>query len=51
MGDRKIRIGIMTFHWACNYGAVIQAYALQEYIKQRYDCEVEIIDYYPESFG
>ena len=50
MGDRKIRIGIMTFHWACNYGAVIQAYALQEYIKQRYDCEVEIIDYYPDSF-
>ena len=40
----------MTFHWACNYGAVIQAYALQEYIKQRYDCEVEIIDYYPDSF-
>lgn len=50
MGKRRIKIGIMTFHWACNYGAVIQAYALQEYLKQKYDCEVEIIDYYPDSF-
>lgn len=50
MGKKHIKIGIMTFHWACNYGAVIQTYALQEYLKKHYDCEVEIIDYYPDNF-
>lgn len=50
MGNRRIKIGIMTFHWACNYGAVIQAYSLQEYLRQHYDCEINIIDYYPDSF-
>lgn len=39
-----MKIGILTFHRAHNYGAVLQAYALQEYIKSLgYD--VEIIDY------
>lgn len=28
-----MKIGIMTFHWAVNYGAVLQAYALQEYLR------------------
>lgn len=39
-----LKIGIITFHRALNYGAVLQAYALHEYLKQ---CgyEVEIIDY------
>jgi hypothetical protein len=27
------KIGIITFHFAHNYGAVLQAYALQEYLK------------------
>jgi len=27
-----MKIGIMTFHRACNYGAVLQAYALQRYL-------------------
>ena len=41
-----MKIGILTFHCAHNYGAVLQAYALQEYLKS---CghEVEIIDYRP----
>lgn len=45
-----MKIGIMTFHWAPNYGAIIQAYALQSFLVERYECEVEIIDYYPERF-
>ena len=42
--NNKKRIGILTFHTAINYGAVLQAYALQKYLnEQGYDCEV--IDY------
>lgn len=42
-----MKIGILTFHCAHNYGAVLQAYALQEYLKS---CghQVEIIDYRPD---
>jgi hypothetical protein len=29
-----MKIGILTFHWATNYGAVLQAYALQEFINK-----------------
>lgn len=40
------KIGIITFHWAANYGAVLQAYALQQFLlKNGYD--TEIIDYRP----
>ena len=39
-----VRIGILTFHRAHNYGAVLQCYALQEFLcKQGYDAKV--IDY------
>lgn len=41
-----MKIGILTFHWVTNYGAVAQAYALQKSLAQMgYD--VEIIDYRP----
>lgn len=45
-----MKIGILTFHSANNYGAVIQCYCLQEYIKS---CghEVYVIDYRPNYFG
>lgn len=43
-----MKIGILTFHLAHNYGAVLQAYALQEVLKQE-GHEVEIIDYRPSS--
>ncbi len=42
-----MRIGIFTFHCADNYGAVLQAYGLQEYLKSL-NHEVFIIDYCPE---
>ena len=39
-------IGTITFHWAVNYGAVLQAYALQRSLAEKgYDAE--IIDYVP----
>lgn len=42
-------IGIITFHWGTNYGAVLQAYALQQYL---ISCghEVTIINYKPKKF-
>ncbi len=41
-----MRIGILTFHCAHNYGAVLQCYALQEFLKSK-GHNVEIIDYRP----
>jgi hypothetical protein len=41
-----MKIGILTFHCAHNYGAVLQAYALQEKLKEL-GHYVEIIDYRP----
>lgn len=41
-----MRIGILTFHSAHNYGAVLQAYALKSVLKKLYkDIDVNIIDY------
>ncbi|MCR8916919.1 polysaccharide pyruvyl transferase family protein [Bacteroides sp. ET225] len=42
-----MKIGILTFHCAINYGAVLQAFGLQEYLKEM-GHEVYIIDYCPE---
>lgn len=39
-----MRIGILTFHAAYNYGAVLQCYALQEYL-QSLGNDVSVIDY------
>ena len=47
------KIGILTYHRAYNYGAVLQTYALQSAI-QKLDYNVEIIDYrcdYSENIG
>jgi len=37
------KVGIVTFHKALNYGAFLQAFALQEFLKKEY--KVTIIDY------
>lgn len=42
-----MRIGILTFHWACNYGAVLQAYALQQVLLGM-GHTVKIINYRPD---
>lgn len=43
------KIGIITFHWATNFGAVLQAYALQRYL-QSLGQEVLIINYKPVNY-
>lgn len=45
-----MKIGILTFHWSDNYGAVLQCYALQEYLKSQ-GHEVEIINYTPLKYS
>ena len=42
-----MKIGIITFHFACNCGAVLQCLALSEVLKQLGQ-EVEVINYRPE---
>lgn len=35
------KTGTITFHWANNYGAVLQSYALQQFlVKSGYDTEI-----------
>ena len=41
----KKKIGILTFQRTANYGAQLQNYALQDYLQNKNDCEVEVIDY------
>ena len=41
-----MKIGILTYHRSINYGAFVQAYALQKLISECIpDAKVEIIDY------
>ena len=42
-----MKIGILTFHRAINYGAVLQCYALSECLK-RMGHDAVVIDYRPE---
>ena len=44
-----MKIGILTFHWATNYGAVLQCYALQKYLEEL-GHNVEIINYKPSRY-
>lgn len=45
-----MKIGILTFHRADNYGAVLQCYALFNAIKSLGYNDVHIIDYWPSYF-
>ena len=49
MNEKKQSIGIMTFHWATNYGAVLQAWALQHFLDEHH-YNAEIIDYRPKEY-
>ena len=44
-----MKVGILTYHFAINYGAVLQCYALQEYLKVK-GCDVEVIDFTPMNY-
>lgn len=43
-----MKISIVTFHCAHNYGAVLQAYALQEYLRSS-GHQAHIVDYRPDK--
>lgn len=45
-----MKIGILTFHWSDNYGAVLQSYALQEFLKNQ-GHDVDIINYTPLKYS
>lgn len=40
-----MKTGIITFHFVNNFGGVLQTYALQEFIKDSLNSDVEIINY------
>ena len=44
-----MKIGILTFHWGANHGAILQTYALSRYLQQQ-GAEVEVVDYYPKQY-
>lgn len=43
-----MRIGIITFHRAINYGAFLQCFSLKNYL-QKCGHEVEVVDYWPKA--
>ena len=43
-----MKIGIMTYHFCSNYGAVLQAYALKRFLEAR-GHHVEMVDYRPPN--
>lgn len=46
-----MKIGILTFHWAANHGAILQAYALVNFLKENIPySDVDVIDYYPKRY-
>lgn len=44
-----MKIGILTFHWGTNYGGILQAYALQDYLTAQ-GHSVEIINFKPKEY-
>lgn len=45
-----MKIGILTYHFAINYGAVLQCYALQQYLKSL-GHDVEVINFIPQNYS
>lgn len=43
--EQKKKIGLLTFHRSENYGALLQAYALQQVLVDKYQYNLQIIDY------
>lgn len=44
-----MKVGILTFHWATNYGALLQAYCLQSYLENQ-GHSVEIVNFKPSQY-
>ena len=45
-----MKVGILTLHYHANFGAVLQAHALQTSLCEL-DCDVRIVNYVPSSFS
>lgn len=45
--DKRMKIGILTYHRAENYGALLQAYAMMTYLQSQ-GHEVTFVDYWPK---
>lgn len=45
-----MKIGILTFNWAINYGAALQMYALYSYLKNS-NHDVYVLNYIPYELG
>lgn len=45
-----MKVGILTFHYGYNFGGVLQAYALQQYLASL-NYRVEIINYVPKDYN
>lgn len=43
--DKKKKVGIMTFHASHNCGSMLQAYALQYVLREKYNLDAEIINF------
>lgn len=44
-----MKIGILTYHRACNYGAYMQAYCLCSRLNEEADIQAELIDFHMEK--
>lgn len=47
MSNLEKKVGILTFHNVTNYGAVMQAYALRQFVAHMTGWQIEIINYCP----
>ena len=45
-----MKLALLTFHNAMNYGAILKSYALQTYLTDEFNCEVTIVNYTPAYF-
>ncbi|OWU71515.1 hypothetical protein ATO3_18940 [Marinibacterium profundimaris] len=43
---RRPRVGILTYHFSENFGALMQAYGLQTWLREQ-GCDAEFINYHP----
>lgn len=44
------KVGILTFHFADSFGALLQAFALRKVINKLQGCNAEVINYIPEQW-
>lgn len=45
-----MKIGVVTTQYASNYGALLQTYALQQYLNHDCGSEAEVLNYFPKHY-